>query len=66
MATWKDVLLVALGLAGLFALPLVLAKVTQPAPAAGAWRNEERWEFLRNEEGRTVGVVVHREVTPFQ
>ena len=44
---------------------VVVIVLTRPKPTATyalakTYQNEETWEFLKNEDGRTTGVKIHR------
>jgi hypothetical protein len=44
---------------------IVVVVLTRPKPTATyalakTYQNEEKWEFLKDENGRVIGVTVHR------
>lgn len=61
--TDKIILLIAgIGIAGAVAFFLLRPRTTvsQSYKVVQSYENEETWEFLRDENGRTKGVRIHR------
>lgn len=62
MDTLEKALFVIFGIAigAVVVIVLTRSKPTATYALAKTYQNEETWEFLKNEDGRTTGVRIHR------